>query len=522
MEDQALLYRLQSARIKRWIVFTLLLVAMFLVISWLYNRAFIEVNVSQSSTNEKYTYTLTNQESGKKYSIETASPNVKKLVSRGNYEITVSAGSKTSINIVKTGRLFQTSHVTARLASENLRQFIGNNPGNCVNYDGNLLYSYVCNSSINSLRVHHPSTTNEPTYTTSAPYTGSDVLNILRINNKDMVFLYNPDQEGESAYYAYPLTPSLTVDNWVFLNDLNNDITYKIEPYLDGFIAYTNDFSDIKYYKDLTSSPVNIALDASLHDNDLTPIMLSSSGKQFVALYSSNPGDIHEHKEMGNEQDSTPEGKSNLILYNTVSAKPSSFRINKPYYSIQICGQNRVCLLNSEGLDVYDISRNKVRLVGSVVGVDSMKPYGKRLIVVQHSRVIDFDVQNMSGYISYKLGDYKFCGLHIVHSGYIVCITNQLGNNSALYVNPSEVDKDSIDSKVRLLLDNLDVSDVSIYKNIIYISPYAGKLEYRPELQGFGYNPNIVKESNDSINNEIERLRIDRSKYQIINTLGSQ
>lgn len=132
--------------------------------------------------------------------------------------------------------------------------------------------------------------------------------------------------------------------------------------------------------------------------------------------------------------------------------------------------------------------------------------------------MLELNIDNRDGYIGYSPGSYNYCGMHTDSAGYTLCLINTKQSRVALHIDNQNTDNNSIDQKVAQLLKLPEVDTISAYGQYIYIVPNAGQLTYDSASRSFGYDPEKLAAASDKINQEINKLGIDRSNYIIRNT----
>lgn len=490
----------------------LLVISLALLLVLIASRySFITVEASQASqSGGAYSFRLTNQKSNKTDEIRTADNSIRRLVSKGNYEVQVFKDGLSSFGVVKAPGMLRAASIQVPLQAEKSRRFVGNNPSSCM-YFQSVLYSYDCGGNVREVRVHVPATPNQPTISEKVPQSnlGGEIESIVRGEGGTVVLArFAGEDGGLGSQISYGLRDGFQLTNPKILKGLDNNISYFMVAYKSGYLAYAADSADLYYYPSPDATPELLTANKPPGRN-LAPSTLEVSGDTIYRLYSSAAG--------GGEETQGRSVKNQLVLS---GAKRRTLNFDgRQYSAAKPCGTQKICLLSGKDLFIYDIAGNQPKLSFSVSGVSFIQNFGNRLLAVRQNEVLNMDVDSKAGYSDISLADYEFCGLQTSENGYVLCLINSKGNKVALLVDPAASDTDSIDKKIAKLLKLPEVNDISAYGQFVFIVPELGELAYDPAVGGFGYNQEAKGRVASIINQEINRLGIDRSKYTLINTL---
>jgi hypothetical protein len=501
-----------TTRVKQKLSLALVLGVLALAFFWLHGHAYIEVAV-EGAGKGNLQYALLDQKSQKTVEISTNKLRFRKLLSRGNYELLVTQNESSYFSVVTVGGFLGKTAVKAPLTPEKSRKFIGNNPAPCMHYTGQTLFTYSCGSSYQHIQRHVPATASQPTYTqnTSSIIEG-DIEGIVKTSEGDFILIKAPpmDEDQGAPHTLYHLTSSLELQNGVPLLDLDKERTYSVQAYKQGFLVYDALFESIYYYSSTGSKPVSVNIDRP-EDEQLKPYALTAQGESILLAFSNNTkgevADIH---------DTTG---ANVKVEVVISEHDRSrhFRFKTQYSSMLLCGNNKLCLLHADELEVHDIADDKQRLLYMVQDVASIDSIGKDLLIVQEKAILNLDVESRQGAVQYSLGSYTFCGIKNDLGGYVLCLINGKSEKVALLIDPSRNNTDSIDKKVAELEKLPQVKNLSVNYTFIYVSPEMGELVFDQGLGGFVPDPAALTAANHAINQTIDRLGINRSTYTIIN-----
>lgn len=402
--------------------------------------------------------------------------------------------------------------------SEKYRYFVGDNPDSCIQYIDTMLVSYPCFGLISDANTHLPASASLPTYTIKKEIVTSDgyIQGFAYSKYQNIVLLRHPAAGELPAYYSITsLQGDLSSRSGAVLTSLDATKAYFIKAYGEGLVVYSSDLSQAYYnkvappgdpsqqqlafYPGLSSELEKISL-AKPNDKNLQPISLDVSDKDTVlTLHASS------EKKTSEIIINSPGGSKNIKLKETVS-------------KALLCGGNRLCVIGQKGMGVYDISSGKPRhLFGLAEAADIMQSkHG--FLVVNKKGVLNLNTETHQGFYEYTFGSYAFNAIQLAPDGYILSLTDNKQRRVALYVKQADADNDAIDRKIADLQKLTEIKRLSIYDKYIFISPDLGSLVYDSTSENYTYNPLTKKKVNTKINQEIDRLGIDRKVYSIVNT----
>lgn len=528
MQDLIIELKKLSRNIRPVAIVFIFILTSLLVIYWIYSHAIINIEAKGAQTGS-FSFTLINRQTGAETKINSNSSNVKKIVSKGDYEIFISQNYSSHYSTANTGSFLSTTHVEASLAPEKSRSFVGNNPGSCMFYAQDLLMSYDCESeSAASLKVHLPADASTPT--TAQPLLEStaaaSIGGILQI--KDRVILLVNGLSADSGYPSLPIIYEVSADHKLVsptvprgTNIENSDPTksYKILAYRNGFVLYDTDLEEINYYQDLGRNPEKIQI-TQPQDNTLQPFELSAKGNGLVAIYSYSRGNDNASsgQKRATNSDETVVNKGKTVFQIYEDGKTKSFTFKGGYTRARLCGQKYLCIISGPVLTVYDISGEKQKELFKINDVADVI-YNKDKLLVQRERdVLALDIQSQKGELQYSYGEYIPCGIAGVGgTGFLTCVFGPNNDKSALYIDTSKDNDNNIDKKVLGLLTQPFISSISAYKSYIYIVPELGEPVFDPSVRGFAPDPTTKKRVSEQIMNSVKDEGIDQSIYNIIN-----
>lgn len=491
---------------KKKVIIVLICLLLIVAGRWASTVSFVEVSVDEATGSANINYQFYNKGS-QKSSISSSSTNIKKRLTKGSYEVLARQGNKTFFNIIQSKGFFATSAIKAVLQPEKSRTFVGDNPENCMNLINNMFLSYSCGGDLfSNVKIHIPASADTPTYVSPNPNKSIDgsLEGIVKTSGGVVFALIQSEPDGESLplHTLYQLGTNLSITNSFGLSGLGGNKTYKIKPYKSGFIVYDTGYTQALYYQSPNQSPEKIKVGTS-SDKNLSATDLQFENDTFLALYSSNV--------------SAKKAKTEVVM--TKNGRFVSYIFNKAYLSGQPCGTNKLCLVGTKGLDVYDVSGSKAVYLYMVSDIITAHNTSSGFLVITKSEVIRLDVDNRSGFVEYSLGDFTYNSIQPVDGGYILSLTNSKGKKFALRINQVTADTASIDKKVAQLQKLQEVNTVSVNGNYIFISPnIPGDLVYDQSIESYDYDPVVKAGVVSTINQKIDQLGIDRKQYTIINT----
>lgn len=505
--------------LKRYWLLSLLLLVILFGAMYVLGRGRLSVSVSPVVAGGSIT--ITNQQSHKSTTVKLGSGAYTKLLPKGNYEVSVTNKNQSAFNIVRVNGFFKRTIVSDTLTSEKSREFVGNNPRSCMYYIHATLYSYYCNDTYRNVAMHVPATATQPNYITTNKNGNIDAAVEANATTKqgDLVLLRAVATEDTSKplHTVYVSGNQFELKNPVPLPDLNNQKSYLMQPYEDGFIAYDTKYQDVFYYPSTTSKPQRFVIPTASDASLKRTIFGASNDTAIVAR--SDKSDFQNHD---NTNIKIGNVKTQLTIFHGGDTKNIMFtqKLDNYFVSITPCGTDKACLVSNQVLYVYDISGNKAKLLFTLNDAKSVSDVNSQLIVVQALGVLNLDVDKQSGYYEYTFGKYEYCGLQSTSTGYLLCVRDPKTTVTyALNITQSKDDlSDGIDKKFLELLDVAEIKSASMYKNFVFISPELGELVYNKSLRSFGYDPVVRKNANQKIDEELTKLGFNKSTYTITNT----
>jgi hypothetical protein len=484
-------------------------IILIFLIFWVATHGKIEVSVANPGSGE-FTYSLVAQNSQKVTQIKSNRGKISRYVGSGSYEVQASQGNTNYFEVVKAPSFLGTVHISAKLAPEKQRIFVGDNPAPCL-FFSDKLFSYECSSPYNGISLHVPATASQPTFVTKLPPSGAEGLveGIIKTGEGNVALLHPFDAEGPGGHILYLLDNDLKPLKPIGAQALDAGTDYSLTSYKEGFLVYSADYSKVFYYSSLSSAATAIDVPRP-SATALKPVSLQASAQSIAVTYSD-----FDPTTANDSANASAKANSEIVVFDGNTS--SRLTINRKLINAAMPCSGRICVLSGKTMSVYAPNGKSYALAYSVTGVNSMETAGTSLLLARDKDVLQFDAASRSGAPDYTFGSYSPCGVRRVDANsYVLCVIN--GNKkSALLINRSKSDEDSIDKKVSELRKTPEASDISINFGYIYVSPNLGELTYDKATGSYGYDAAVRKRVNDKINQKITDLKINKTRYQVIN-----
>lgn len=472
-------------------------------------------------SNQDYTYEILDQSNQEVDKIVTKDATLKKKVSSGSYEVTVTQNDRSFFAVINTEKDVNTT-LKAPLKTERLRSFVGINPGNCVDLlQGHVLISHGCGENLIQLQtLHIPGTASSPTYISrfQTPSLGKFESNTITKEGDLALFgLAAPgrtEDEGSPDYnhtiYTYQTGPGGTIQTKASaaLTDLKQDRGYTIEQYKDGFIAFDSAFESIWYYPSMRAKPTQINLEGAKAKGVFKDGISVNNSGEIAAVYSPR---IESSEEGGYTEEAGTE--TEVVIYRDGRSIHRTY--TDQYAQIKLCGQNRICMVNNtqKTMEIRDTASGNI--VFTLPEVSAFVGYDKGVIAVKEKSVVSLDTTTLQGFTEYTFGDNNFCGIKQADNGYVLCITNTRNKRQALYIDQTKEDNTgAIDAKINVLNGEPIIHDLNIYGQYLFVTP-VGNLVYDTASNSYLPDPSGTAKVNESVNAVLDKAGIDRKLFQI-------
>lgn len=492
-------------------LFAGIIVAFFAV----YNRSIIEVQVDGRASDPAH-YKLINQATGDVTEFDSDSALVSKHIPRGSYEVLVTQKDSSFFSIVSTKPLFGKTRTEGTLNTEKGREFVGNNPGPCMNYN-QVLYTFSCGGKLQTLTKHEPADAQNPTVSQSF---GGDLENVtvsslFQLGGRTFALTegFFSLEDADEKVNVLEFDGGMQVIKNQELTVKSPEQLFGAVSYGNGFLLYNNDLSRLTVHEspeDIAGKVIDIEKPGA---ESLSLQQLSVSGDKIAATFS------NKDRALDSDDKNKRSKKQQTIVQLYDKGNTKSFIFDGTYYTSQLCAEEYICLVQDRKLFVYKLDEDKPKKIFETTNVYNVSSSGKNILVNRYDGVFELNPETKIGYVQYSYSDYEPCGLEPVRGvGYVLCLINTKDDKVAVLVNNS-TGTDNIDKKILSIIGQPYVSNVSIYKNYVYISPDLGEPEYQEAIKGFGYDAELAKSVDSKLNALIDEIKIDRSRYTIVNLL---
>lgn len=489
----------------RSIIVGLSAILLLIAIIWISQRSILDISI-QSDASGTLTYRIVNTDTNDESVIETDKASLKRVVKKGSYQILVQHSERNAILYTKTKGFLATTKASSELFTERKRTFVGNNPGPCMQYLPPLV-SFGCGDNLREVEIHRPATTTTPTYTERnirSPF-GGDIEGFVIFNNERLLLVHelnDQDIVDDDTHALYTLSDGLEIKSRRVLTELELDRNYTMTTYLDKLLFYSDSFDTL-----FTMSSKDGSL---LTEKSLAPIDLETatprSSKFGVATAVSLEG-----------TDGEAEQEESQVI--VMDGKSTSYTLPGQITDAVLCAKQTLCVLAAKTVKVYDLSENKTTYRFAIPSVESFEMVNESLIVASQRGILRIDPTKQTGRLDIFFKDYEVCGIQQQGSDYTVCATNTRQEKVALLISSNQEDDDSIDDAIAKLLENELFSSVSIYQNIIFVTPNLGDATVSPIDGLFEYTTSARQNAATKITQAIRDAGIDTSSYTIVNTL---
>lgn len=512
---------------------------------WFFNYGFVEINVPNHD-GQDIQYVITDS-SGRSKSFDRDGGSFKKLLKRGQYQVTVlqEQENQNFFAAADVPGLLRTAKLDAALNSEKAVSFVGDNPLACINYAG-ILVSAPCQANIERLQAHQPATANTPSATrqfNSLIFSGFTIDDYLRVDG-EIFLLASLSVHDQTIVGLYPLDPgrqNINQNRGVILTEYTDNRSYRAARLDQGFMLFSEDGQQFLRFDSLSDNSPEELQPPAPEDSNLNLYSADSANGSIVLTYSSGltnelggasffpslpeaaPDQTSEFDE-GDvfSPDAVEEtgGKSEVIIMDGEGGQAKSLSFDFSPDQVRLCAENVLCVLDQGVLEFYDTAGESPERLYTMDGVIQVATDGNRLLLVKNDGIVDFDPLDQSGYYHYFFGQYVFCGIQPVGGSYLVCVNDGTDSNRArhvLLIDPSQDLTDQIDKQVLELIKMPETISVAPYGNFIHISPNVGRLVVDQETGDLEYSPEVIANINQAINDKVEELGINLERYNIIN-----
>lgn len=421
----------------------------------------------------------------------------------GTHTVSLRTPANSIVKTVSVPPFFGTTTVSDSLVNEQQRTFVGTNPSPCMLYIANVFYSASCGDDVSALQQQVPPTLSSPGYTDKAPtdnLTGT-VLSTGATNASSYMLLETFIDEGPLRTLLQ-LGPNLSVINRIELPAITED-----EPSMatsgDRVLVYFKADRIGYLYTEATGSIEKITLPDE--DSGYEMIDVSLSKDRIVTTYlESEPGDSVDEAAMATG--------SSKIFVQEFGKKSVEYSVPKLYSTVSYCDTEKLCALDTDGLDIYSITSGGLKELASLPGLTEMFSFGDTVRYIDSTGIQSFDTKTLTGYYDYTFGKYTSCGVGTSVGGYLACVIDSKNQKHALFISATnKAGTDEVDKKVLEILKNSAVSGFAATNNFIYVIPNYG------DVGIFTQDTETTARVNDSIDFVIQKSSISKQQYFVIN-----
>ncbi|QQS65291.1 hypothetical protein IPO96_01925 [Candidatus Saccharibacteria bacterium] len=426
--------------------------------------------------------------------------NKKIFIPKGNYAVRVyDKDNKTSLySAVKISGFLKLSQVKGKLIREYGREVLADNPKSCINWIGGLVVSSDCGGPFAEVVLHKPAMATTPPVAEGDRSISGDVESIFSIGGESLVLIQTANL-GQSLQVIGKFSTSnneIKFSPTAQLPWIKQSTTYVVNPYRDGFVLSSVADSSIYYYPGLSAldKPQGLSIPQSTNPSlEIQSFAFSKNG-EYAVLYSP-PID-----------ESVKQDSSEIVSSNNKQAPIVLKNIKKIVYCKEF-----LCVVTTKGLNLYKDGALTMFIpnIGDVIADDS-KTY-----LVDNLGVLDFSLEESRGFYVYTFSGYSYRTAAVADDGLIVSIRDEHG---VLAINLNkQLGDTSIDTKIFELRGKPYIDKVSVYKNIIYISPNLGQPTFIQSIGGLGFSNEVKSSVKSSIAKDAQAL--DLTSFKIITPL---
>lgn len=480
---------------------------LFVCMSWVWGHSY--VYFINDSAKPRF-YRIVNS-AGTVTSFRSSDKVVKRVLKKGTYQFVVQQEEKNYFVIKKTKGLLRSTGVSVALVAEKSRSFVGNNPSPCARYIGDFMFSAECGGSAYRIEKHMPSLGYTPSYSAPLPSNNlyGELAGIVTTHSGDTVALLK-DTEGVAGYSLQKISSDLVGTDRVRIGSLDPDYTYSIRPFGEGVLVYETARGNYFYINPTDMSSTRLRPERPT-THGLSFVGVRTYKSDVIALYTSSSSTENLNPE--NDKAITAElaGTTEVVIYN--NQKQSHVVLPHVYSSATTCGKGRLCVIGLTGMAVYDISNEKKPIILYIIpGVmDMFETSSSSLRIVSSLGIMTYDPLGDSGSYDYTFGDYRMCGFSpAANDTYLLCLIDTRQEKIGLLIGTEETnDVVPIDKVVLGVLRSEVVSSVSVYKNLVIVTP-----RYYDRISGQAIDGAKVKKSLGTV---IKKAAFPRG-YTVVNS----
>lgn len=504
-----------SNRLRNILKLITVLLVLFSLVMWLYGQSRVSIQIPDSSS-VKITDELGVE---KAYSSDSEGVYNKRLP-KGKYNVIVRSDQGSFFTHVSTKPFLIKTSVSPSLEGEAYREIIGKSPGPCGYYDENTFITHSCSGTYGDAALHLPASIDQSTTTVNngTDIEGANLGGFFSLDNNLYALTEQSLTLPESQILAtlQEVGPELVPKKNITLSALSNQKFHYATKFKDGMLIYSSDYRDFYYLDKPDSTPQVINLDLPPQEK-FTGVGLSVHQNTFAVAYGDRGTIDSENLDSGEIQ----KGKTRIVVSQDNDSQTYSF--NETYGSFALCGENRLCYYTAKSLVVYEYQGKSIKEAFRIGGVEYYTSKNDMVVAATNEGVLYIDPNSRSGKYIVTYGQYTPCGLlDATTNGVILCIIDDKSNRHSVFIEPKRAVEDRIDSQLAELASQPFIDTVSIYKNLIHITPDVGEPIFAidPSVGSGGYisDPELVAKTAQQIKDALSYIGINQTKYTIVNT----
>jgi hypothetical protein len=462
--------------------------------------------------NGSYDLIAINQDNRDIYSASDISGTWSKIISQGDYQITVRNSSESFITTAKLSGFLRETEVEALLEENKTASAIGSGPEDCLYFES-VLVSYKCVGDSSSLFVHNPASENSPSFKSSVEgIDSSEGLIVDSIKSSEGTLLLIQSRENiKIAVLADSSSGLPKINNTHTLNDLNPAESYSIVKFGDGYIIHNASASKSYLYEiGGRTTPFNLIENSR---EDLKTVEVSSNGTE-LAILNTNRNEIDRTNDL-----------SALYVVSNADEGIAEYNFNFIINDLSWCGQDAVCAIRDDSLMYIVLGQNgsydiKSRL--SNVSKYAVDEYTSRVLaIVEDKQVFDFDFSLNKGQILIETRSYSPSSIAFsANNNPLVSISGRSSDTTILFGDETRSESSNIENVLESFENAPFINSVSVYGNRIFVSPEVGDIEFIESTQTYDFNPQIVADVSQKIVELTNTSGANDNGYIVINVLS--
>lgn len=393
------------------------------------------------------------------------------------YVVTVVHGEKSTVQVVETSGFLSTTMIdTTQLKDKAGQRYVADRPLSCFEYTSIGLISYSCRGNLSTVKLHVDSKNGKPPVTKSlanvSEYASSSKVEGLWDDGSTIYLVTFSNRLSENKHDIYMINSSTFSANLQESINLGGELLEKSDE--EGFVLEN---TTVRYKGDSLRTLSKAAV-----PSDFNAEIATQSGEGWVLATT----DLDTNK--------------TTISHSTIS---KTHVLDGTTRVIKLCGEYIVTAtdkIDKSSVAVFDQNLEHIATIG---GASTFDCSSESIVYVADNMAFRFNFASLSGEAlmgsSYVVvEDVRVSGSDILVSA------NLFGKRSVILVDDR---LKNIDSLVETLGRSSASESVSINNNSVFIDLYTGSLEPQEDSGSFGYNPETIESSKQSIVSLIEGVK---------------